>query len=133
MREQWDVLVASADVEHRRALIRLLDNLSLNVLSTSDLRQAEEVLARQSVSLVFCDDQLPDGSYRELLTTRRMGHKAPRVVVTTVTGEWKDYLEAMRLGVFDVIHAPFHPTDVELVVIRAIHDEEQRATLRMSA
>ena len=105
----------------------MLDNLSTNVISCSTLRQAEEVLSQQTIDLVFCDQRLPDGTYRDLLSVRRLGHKMPRVVVTTRVGGWEDYTEATRLGAFDVIPSPLHPTNVELTVIRAMRNEEQKA------
>ena len=129
---QWDVLIASSDIEHRRALERVLDGLSLNVISCSALQQAAEVLAHRPVDLVFCDDNLGDGSYRDLLSSSKPGQKSPRLVVTIRTGEWKEYLEAMRLGAFDAVRRPWHPTDVEMVVLRAMH-EEQRYANRMIA
>ncbi len=53
MFKAWDVLVASADLEHRRSLIRILEELPLSVVSVSTLQQAEEVLSRQSFALVL--------------------------------------------------------------------------------
>ena len=122
-----DVLVASSQLENRRALIHVLEALSANVISSSSIQQAAEVLAQRPIELVFCDDQLPDGSYRDLLPVARARTQSPRVVVTSRVGEWEEYLEAMRLGAFDFIRGPMHPTDVELVVLRAQHDQDQRA------
>jgi DNA-binding NtrC family response regulator len=127
MQGQWDVLVASSDIEHRRLLVKILDALNLNVISCGALREAADVLSRQGVDLVFCDEQLPDGSYRDLLAPRRSVRRTPRLVVTIRTGEWEEYLEAMRLGAFDAVRRPLHPTDIEMVVLRAMHGEERQA------
>jgi DNA-binding NtrC family response regulator len=125
MAMHWDVLVASSDVEERRNLVRLFEGLSLNVIICNALSQANEVLSRQSVDLVFCDDSLSDGSYRDLLSVKKPRGKAPRVVVTSHSWEWEEYLEAMRLGAFDVVRRPWHPTDVEMVVLSAMREELQ--------
>src|SRR5947208_2932491 len=129
-----DVLVTSSDIEHRNALVEVLDSLSLNVIACNALSQAEEVLQRQTVDVIFCDDHLTDGSYRDLLPMyKRSGSaKTPRLVVTIRTGEWDEYLEAMRLGAFDALRRPWHPTDVEMVMLRALH-EDRRAAERMIA
>lgn len=132
MAGRWDVLVASSDVEERRNLVRIFEGLSLNVISCNGLSQANEVLSNQPVDLVFCDDSLSDGSYRDLLSTRKPREKAPRIVVTSRTWEWEEYLEAMRLGAFDVVRRPWHPTDVEMVVITAMREDLQTRE-RMSA
>jgi DNA-binding NtrC family response regulator len=118
-----DILVTSSRVEDRRALMRILDGLPINVFSSSTVKQAEEVMSQKKLALVFCDEHLPDGSYRELLSRSRTAQKHPRLVVTTHTGEWNEYLEATRRGAFDVIRYPLQPADVELIVIRAMRDQ----------
>jgi DNA-binding NtrC family response regulator len=120
-----DILVTSSRVEDRRALMRILDGLPINVFSSSSVKQAEEVMSQKKLALVFCDEHLPDGSYRELLSRSRIAQKHPRLVVTTHTGEWNEYLEATRRGAFDVIRYPLQPADVELIVIRAMRDQRE--------
>ncbi len=127
MPKQFDVLIVSASVEDRKALLHVLESLSTNVISCSNLAQAGEVLSQQTIGLVFCDDHLPDGTYRDLLTLRQTGQRSLCFVVTTRVGEWDEYLEATQLGAFDVIPIPLHATDVELTVIRAMRREEQKA------
>ena len=113
-------LVTSSSLESRRALLRMLEDLKVTTFASATLAEAEEVLSRQEVALVFCDDHLADGTYRDLLQTLRTRKKAPYIVVTTRIGEWKDYLEALGLGAADMIPYPYRSTDVELNVIRAM-------------
>lgn len=113
-------LVTSSSLESRRVLLRMLEVLKVNTFASATLAEAEEVLSRQEVALVFCDDRLTDGTYRDLLQTLRTRKKTPHMVVTTRIGEWKDYLEALGLGASDMIPYPFRSADVELNVIRAM-------------
>jgi len=53
MTGQLDVLVASSDIEHRQTLVQILDGLSLNVISCSDLAQAKDVISHQAFDLIF--------------------------------------------------------------------------------
>jgi DNA-binding NtrC family response regulator len=128
MSDFLNVLVASSDLENRNSLLHILDKLSLNVISCSALSQAKEVLSRQEVSLVFCDESLNDGCYRELLLIFRARQRALRFVVTIRRGEWDEYLEAMRLGAFDAIRWPVQPTDVELIILRAMREDREAMT-----
>jgi DNA-binding NtrC family response regulator len=130
---QVRVLVASPQLEVRQALIRTLDRLSADVISCSTRSQAEEVLARQEVDLVFCDEHLPDGSYSDLTHTNHWNHKIPRIVVATRHAEWDFYFEALRKGAFDITRSPWHATDVEMVLIRALRDECQQTAARQVA
>jgi DNA-binding NtrC family response regulator len=130
---QVRVLVASPQLEVRQVLIRTLDRLSADAISCSTRSQAEEVLARQEVDLVFCDEHLPDGSYSDLIHTNQWNHKIPRIVVATRHAEWDFYFEALRKGAFDITRSPWHATDVEIVLIRALRDECQQAAARQVA
>jgi two-component system, NtrC family, response regulator AtoC len=119
-------LVASSHLEGRRALVRILEDLGVNAFVSATLAEAKELLFGQSIALVFCDDRLTDGSYRDLLQTLRTWEKTPHVVVTTRIGEWKDYLEAVRLGAFDMIQYPYRSADVELNVLRAMRGGDRK-------
>jgi DNA-binding NtrC family response regulator len=125
--QQLDALVVSDRMEHVKSLVRILDELMINVYVACNLRQAREVLARQPLSLVFCDDCIAGGSYRELLQSPDSNRKISRFVIMLHTGEWDEYLEAMHLGAFDVIRCPIQPTDVEMALIHASRELAQRA------
>jgi DNA-binding NtrC family response regulator len=127
MSKEWDVLVASGNFEHRRSLIKILEELPLNVISVSTFRQAEEVLSRQHISLLFSDQKLPDGSYKELLNRPDCAGQPPRVVLTTEESDPVDFQEVDYRRVLGTLKYPFHATDVELQVIRAAREEQEEA------
>lgn len=120
-------MVLSRQLEVRQVLIRTLDRLSADVISCSTRSQVDEVLARRKVDLIFCDEYLPDGSYSDLIHTNHWNHKIPRIVVATRHAEWDFYFEALRKGAFDITRSPWHASDVEMVLIRALRDECQQA------
>ncbi len=127
MTAPWEMLVVSADLEDRLALTRILEAQNLEPISCSTLHEALEALGKETVGLIFCDKQLADGTYRDLLSAARgMGSKVP-IVITSRHADWDEYLEAMRLGAFDVIAVPCRPTDVEWMVIQAKRDERSRS------
>ena len=119
----WEVMVLSAQFEDRRSLTHILASQQVEPLCCSTLREAVETLRKEPVGLVFCDKSLPDGTYRDLLTAARGLATRVRVVVTSHQADWDEYLEAMRLGAFDVIAVPCRPTDVEWMVIQAKRDD----------
>jgi DNA-binding NtrC family response regulator len=119
-------LVLSSCLEYRRLLLRILEDLRVDTFASATLAEAEEVLSQQRVALVFCDDSLTDGSYRDLLQALRRRKKERYVDVTNRIGEWKEYLEALDLGAFDMIQYPYRSTEVELNVIRAMRGENQK-------
>ena len=132
MLRRWDVLVACSEM-NRNALVHMLEGMSVSVFPCSTLSQAEEVLSRQKIELVFCDESLSDGSFRDLLRANQAWVGRPHIVVIFQLGEWTEYLEALQLGVFEVISSPLHPTDVELAVSRAMRDEVRESFYQVTA
>lgn len=119
-------LVVSSQLEGRQPLVRMLEAIPADVIACSNRIQAEEVLSRQGFEVVFCDEHLPDGCYSDLLHSNHWEHKVPRVVVTTRTGDWDLYFEAIERGAFDVIRTPGYPTDIEMTVIRAVREDDRQ-------
>jgi len=125
-------LVVSSELEVHKPLLRTLEWLQVDAIVCADLREAEEALSEHFVDVVFCDDRLPDGSYSDLLRRSRSSSKAPRIVVTTRTGDWELYFDALEKGAFDVIQSPCHSTHVEMTITRVLREEEARLEFRSS-
>jgi DNA-binding NtrC family response regulator len=123
----WQIVIASADVEDRRAMCNILVKQGLEPIAASSVHECEEIMTRENVGLIFCARSLSDGDYRDLLATARRGKWKTRIVIATRATNWDDYLEAMRLGAFDVISAPCRPTDVEWMIIQALREEHAQA------
>lgn len=119
MKDQVAALIVSGRVEDRQQLARILDSLSTNVFIVGTLAHAREVLQLQRITIIFCDERLSDGTYRELVAYTKEQRSAAQFFVLLTTGEWPEYLEALGLGV-DAIRYPVQPTDVELALIHAI-------------
>jgi DNA-binding NtrC family response regulator len=81
---------------------------------------SRELLLRDEFSMILCEEQIGDGSYREIL--QQIGGFAARtpVVVFSRIADWDRYLEAMRAGAFDYLPDPCPAGEVESVVSRAL-------------
>lgn len=122
----WQVVIASADLEERRAMSNILAKQGLDPIVASTVRECKEIMAQESVGLIFSARSLADGDYRALLIAARAARRRIRIVLATRLTDWDEYLEAIRLGAFDVISAPSRPTDVEWMIIQALRDEHAR-------
>ncbi len=120
------VLLVSPNLENRRAVSRILEEIGVIVIPCSSLEQAQQALSLQGPHLAFCEERLPDGDYSDLLEMKNGDGAQPLVVVLTRTGEWELYMDATRRGAFDVIRSPWCPTDIELSVIRAAREEKYK-------
>ncbi len=123
----WKVVIASCDVEERRALCNILAKQGLDPITAPTVRECEEIVVQENAGLIFCSRWLADGDYRDLLVAARRWSRKIRIVLAARVTDWDEYLEAMRLGAFDVISAPCRPTDVEWMVIQALREEHAQA------
>jgi DNA-binding NtrC family response regulator len=122
----WQILIASANVEERRAMWNILAKQELDLIVASSVRECRQSVAQENVGLIFCTRSLADGDYRDLLIATRGERRRSRVVLTARITDWDEYLDAMRLGAFDVISAPCRPTDMEWMIIQALREEHAR-------
>jgi DNA-binding NtrC family response regulator len=128
------VLIAVSDPESGRALQTILSDFGLKPVVAPSLSEAQAILSKQSVPLVFCESQLPGGGFRELLQLTAPA-RIPLVVAARLP-ETRQYLEAMSLGAFDFLAAPIRRADVEQIltnVLRRLPVSTQPQKLRKAA
>jgi DNA-binding NtrC family response regulator len=127
------ILIISCRPENRRMLMRVFDGLPIDSYSAYTIGQARETLKTRSFSVIFCEERVSDGCYRDLLQTVRATSEATRFVVMLCTGEWEEYLEALRLGAEEVLRCPLQPTDIDLALIHAMRSGVNSAPPRVMA
>ena len=113
-------------MESRRSLATILARLGLDPICTSTVSECRVMLAKENVGLVFCDRDLADGNYRDIVTASRSTKRQPSVVLTGQHGNSDEYHEAIGFGFFGVTATPYHPTDIEWMVIQARRYERKR-------
>lgn len=120
MARAFQALVASSDPEIRETLKGMLARRGMEALFSSTAEEAEAILFRHPISLVFCEERLPDGSFRDVLGEVKRSARLVPVVVVSRLGDWDKYLEALRLGVHDYIAFPFQRAEVESTINQAL-------------
>jgi len=110
------VLVVGSDVGNRTALVNILEECGLEPVIASNVEETGNILARRPTHVVFCEDNLPDGSFREILRLVRATRPDIQVVVSSKLGDVDQYIEAMNLGAFDFIAPPYRDADVISVI-----------------
>jgi DNA-binding response OmpR family regulator len=125
----YPVLIASSDIENRNAIRAILAEDGLNSICASTVKETQEALANTPVSIVICDRQLADGSFRDLLQLAKREKPQVLVVVTSRKNDWKDDVAAKQAGAFEVIPSPSQRSNVEWAVIMALRAWRQRAAL----
>ena len=119
MEKVLDVFLISCHAENRRTLFGVFQDLPVNAHSVFTLAQAMEFISGHRFDLVFCEEKLPDGSYREALSKLRSRSSSAQFILLMCHGEWDEYLEALRLGVEEVLRSPVLPIDIDLALIHS--------------
>jgi len=96
--------------------------------------QSPYLSSRCKLQLVFfCEENTPDGSYRELLSMVRATSAETRFIVVLSTSEWEGYFNALRLGAANAIAVPLQAADVETILLHALRGDLSGSFLRATA
>jgi DNA-binding NtrC family response regulator len=125
----WRVLIVSA-VENYDLAKNAMNQWALEAVRCSSLQEARGLLPDSTFSLIFCEETLVDGTYRDVLNIQGKALKTRVVVISPMSHVEEIYLEAMDAGAFEMIASPCRVSDVQWVVIRAIQEESRHVGRR---
>jgi len=125
MNLDWRIVIASSDSERLRSLRGALTRQDIDPICSATVAQCRQVLAKEKIGLVFCDRNLADGDYRDLLVAAacRSTKGKVKVVLLSAPTDAEDYQNAKHSGVFEVIDSRCRPADLEWMVIQAKRDD----------
>jgi DNA-binding response OmpR family regulator len=98
-------LVVGPDNRAHADLRALLNLAGYHALTGRTVRQSIGLLS--AVSVVICEDTLPDGTWKDLLAALDRVHSPPALVVTSAAVEPRLWAEVLNLGGTDVMAQPF--------------------------
>jgi DNA-binding NtrC family response regulator len=113
--------------ENREVVTAAMSHWSIEAVPCSGVREAHALMPTARPSLIFCEEDLPDGSYRELLQDVSKTAKTRVVVISAAAEVDAHYNEALALGAFDMIASPCRRSDVQWIAIRAMQEELRRS------
>lgn len=118
MTSPWEVMVVSSDLEIRNRTAAMLARQGVSAICASTLGQCTRLLKSRKIGLVFCDCQLSDGNYQDILA--RIGYSAsPKVVVMSAEMSPEERDQAKGNCVFDIIPAPYRSCCIGWMVVSA--------------
>jgi DNA-binding NtrC family response regulator len=113
--------------ENRDVVTAAMNHWSIEAVPCSGVQEARSLLPTARPSLIFCEEDLPDGTYRELLQDVSKTAKTRVVVISLDAESDTHYNEALALGAFDMIASPCRRSDVQWIAIRAMQEELRRS------
>ena len=113
--------------ENRDVVTAAMSHWSIEAVPCSGVREARSLMPTARPSLIFCEEDLSDGTYRELLQDVSKTARTRVVVISAAAEVDAHYNEALALRAFDMIASPCRRSDVQWIAIRAMQEELRRS------
>jgi DNA-binding response OmpR family regulator len=127
-----EILSVSGASEDHAALRRLASGTACRIAQVDNCKRAMESLSRYCVSVVVCERDLPDGSWRDILAYTDASRKRPLLIVTSRLADERLWADVLNLGGFDLLAKPFDPHEVRHVLTTAylrVQDARQQCII----
>lgn len=123
-------LVISSSEENRAALSAVLSSEGLVPILSSSMAEACALIEHGDISIVFCDDCLSGRCLEKVVA--KVGERGDPIPVIAVsrTGEWHEYLEALRIGAFDYLSMPPRRDELERVLASTLSKERPTSSAK---
>src|SRR5277367_2968955 len=108
--------------------------LGWRLFEARDRKHAMQCLERNPVQVVIAKTDVPNWSWRRVLSDLRSLAKPPQLIVTSRTADELLWAEVLNVGGYDVMAQPFERYEVERVIASAHRNFDQplRATANMA-
>lgn len=93
-------------------------------------REALKWLTRDRMNVIVCDCQLPDGSWKDILSQTQVLPDPPCVIVTSLLPDDLLWAEVLNMGGYDVVAKPFVREEAVRIVELASMNAQRVATNR---
>lgn len=121
------ILIISSESDHRQILAALVSEFGLRPVCCGKIADAKALMARQDFSTVLCEDTLPDGDFRSVISEmRRLACRSP-VIVLSERQDWDFYLTTVGAGAFEYVAFPPGPGELERVLWAAVSEWKRRS------
>jgi DNA-binding NtrC family response regulator len=124
MNEPIPILVVSSELENCDALGDTINEEGWKTICASTVGECKGLFASQNIGVVFCERDLTDGTYRDVLAITRSRRPRARLVVMSRCPNWDQFLEALHEGAFDLITSPCRTADIAHVLNQAQHEDQ---------
>ena len=124
------VLSVSPMEEDSRALGELIAPSHCTLQPARDRDHARSLLDQHAVAVVVSEQDLPDGTWRNVQEDLRQLPEPPVLVVASRSADERLWLEVLESGGFDVLVKPWRPDEVRRVLASALRRYGHAAGIR---
>ncbi len=106
------VLEVSPFESDHTALRQIFSHSKWLMHTATSCAEAASVLKRNPISVVMCERELPDGTWKDILDQVMRSHNPPPLIVTCRLADDELWAEVLNLGGYDVLRKPFNQSEV---------------------
>ena len=117
--ENITLLSVSADQDDHRSLRDVAQAAGWNLEAVRSCSEALRTAARTNPTVITCERELPDGSWRDLIHRLSGLQNPPPVVVLSRHADERLWAEVLNLGGYDVLAKPLEQNEVRRVISMA--------------
>jgi DNA-binding response OmpR family regulator len=114
--ENIPILLVSPHTADFAALRQILHHSDWNITHVAGIGDATQYLKAHAASIVVCERDLPDGSWKDLLKCSADLDNTPMLLVVSRHADDALWAEVLNLGGYDVLLKPFDKAEVARVV-----------------
>lgn len=106
------ILLVEDDLTFSRIVKTFLEKNGYELVCTTQVKEAQKLLATQPFNLLIADFRLPDGTGIELLQWTKKEYPNTQVILITHYSDIRIAIKAMKLGAFEYISKPVNPDEL---------------------
>jgi len=118
-REKITILTVSPDAEDGKSLEELLQPERCHVQLARSCREALNRIREFAPTVIACEKELPDGSWKDLFSLMHGLDDRPPMIVMSRNADERLWAEVLNLGGYDVLAKPLERKEVSRVVAMA--------------
>ena len=106
------VLAVSPFESDHTSLAHIFGHTAWDFDVARSLREAETKLITEPIPVVLCEERLPDGDWKDVLSLGDRLVQPYHLIVTSQYADDRLWAEVLNLGAYDVLAKPFHSQEV---------------------
>ena len=103
--------VSPFETDHN-ALQRIFSHSNWKLLTSRTCAEAAAALSKWLISVVLCEKELPDGTWRDVLEHASRAANPPSIIVSSRLADDRLWAEVLNLGGYNVLCKPFRESEV---------------------
>lgn len=109
-------ILAVVTPEHSAEIQRIVSHTRWQSRVVPSIREALQALEASPVSVVLCEDQLPDGYWLDIVRETERLCPRPRIIVLSSRVDSALWAEVVACGGYDVLSIPLDPREVYTII-----------------